>query len=126
MDHRPNQYRRRYMDDSVFRSGSSSPLGYTGIMDPRVPRYSPNITYDDRDRYRFDRDFGDQFERRSGFYGYEGESRWGSDEIIRRCVSTSLSTPVPPSNPLRTERTVKLLSPMALSHGPRLTCSCIP
>ncbi|KAK4547674.1 hypothetical protein LTR36_000631 [Oleoguttula mirabilis] len=100
MEGRLSHSRRRYMDDTVYRSASTSPLGYTDLMDPRVPRYSSNVAFEDQYRTSYfdrghgdsycDRGYGDSFQRRSlspydqGFYGYEGESRWGGDEVIRR------------------------------------------
>jgi len=91
-----NDYlRRRYMDDSVYRSTPGSSLGYNNVVDLRTPRYSPSAVYDDR--YRpgyFDRALEDPYHRSSmasydrGFYGYDGESRWGCDEDIRRYAIT--------------------------------------
>ena len=93
MDHYPQHSRRTYMDDRVYRSAPNSSLGYNRMLvDPRTPRYSPSL-YDDslRTGY-FDPALEDDRSRHArspyerGFYGYEPETQWGSDELVRRCV----------------------------------------
>ncbi|KAK0249602.1 hypothetical protein B0A54_05700 [Friedmanniomyces endolithicus] len=91
MDHYPPHSRRTYMDDRVYRSAPASSLGYSRMLvDPRTPRYSPSL-YDEslRTGY-FDTALEDDRSRHArspyerGFYGYEPETQWGSDELVRR------------------------------------------
>ena len=95
MGHCQQPYGRRvYMDDRVYRSAPASPYGYGDMaLDRRTPRYSPSSTYDERYRRSyFDRPYDSGFEHRSlspydrGFYGYDAESRWGGEEVVRRYV----------------------------------------
>ncbi|TKA75466.1 hypothetical protein B0A55_04582 [Friedmanniomyces simplex] len=120
MDHYPQHSRRTYMDDRVYRSAPTSSLGYSNTLaDPRTPRYSP-IPYDDRHRTSyFDRALGDDYDRRSrspydrGFYGYEPESQWGTNEVVRR---TNRDAAIANSGISRLSRNVQL-HPMMMFDG---------
>ena len=82
------------MDDSVYRSAATSALGYSGLLESRAPRYSYALGFDERRRTGYLDEgmvgaFGGQSmsPNHRDLYGYDGEGRWGSEELIRRYVA---------------------------------------
>jgi len=121
------------MNDSVFRSSPSAPLAYSNAMiDPRTPRYSPSIAYDDSLRMTyFDRPYNDplnpHYQPGSAYdrsaYGYEG-----IDELVRRYISppnTSLIQKRLLTHPPE-EQTAKSPSPTPPSPAPPATPNSTP
>ncbi|KAF2767573.1 hypothetical protein EJ03DRAFT_145212 [Teratosphaeria nubilosa] len=89
MDYHSQHMRRRFMDDSVYRSAPTSPLAYTSDqIDARTPRYSPRTFCNDSPRtgyfdgaIEYDRGRMASSALDRGVYGYDTDSRWRGDGL---------------------------------------------
>ncbi|KAH9825532.1 hypothetical protein Tdes44962_MAKER04100 [Teratosphaeria destructans] len=92
MDYHSHHMRRRFMDDSVYRSAPASPLTYTSDhIDARTPRYSPRVFCNDSPRtgsldgaLECDRARIASLDLDRGVYGFGTDSRWRGDVLMRR------------------------------------------